>query len=177
MGYVSRSLANGEKVIGYAKIHWSVWIWAIIKYTILLAAWAAMYLKKAAIVTYFADNTEIQGDLSGYTEYVGYFAMFALAVTSLRFAWFLTLLRSTEYAVTTRRLVAKHGILARATVEMQLRKIESLYIKQGLLGRIFASGRVIATGTGGTVRPWRTISRPLRFKQQIEHAIEMVEKS
>ena len=53
-----------------------------------------------------------------------------------------------EYALTTKRVVSKEGVISRNTEEMRLTKAETVEIKQGILGRMLGYGTVIVTGTG-----------------------------
>src|SRR5450830_588018 len=45
--------------------------------------------------------------------------------------------KSTELAFTNKRVMAKFGFIRRHTVELNLEKVESLQVNQGILGRIF----------------------------------------
>src|SRR4029453_2573668 len=72
---------------------------------------------------------------------------------------------STELAVTNRRVIAKFGLIARSTVEMNLAKIESVRVEQTVLGRLFGFGSIIVTGTGSTMDPIRLIADPIAFRQ------------
>ena len=78
----------------------------------------------------------------------------------------------TEMGVTSRRLILKTGIIARRTNEIQIIKIETVEIGQGILGRIFSYGTVRATGTGTSDVSLVLVSDPLRVKKQIESVLE-----
>src|ERR1044071_5975096 len=56
--------------------------------------------------------------------------------------------KSVELAVTTKRLIVKHGFVRRQTVEINLNRVESVQVEQGLLGRLFNFGTLIVSGTG-----------------------------
>tara|TARA_R110002126_G_scaffold10384_2_gene47288 strand:- start:1019 stop:1453 length:435 start_codon:yes stop_codon:yes gene_type:complete len=73
---------------------------------------------------------------------------------------------STELAVTNKRVVAKVGFIWRKTVEMNIPKIESLQVKQGILGRLFNYGSVIVSGAGNPQAPIPGISNPVLFKNR-----------
>ena len=73
--------------------------------------------------------------------------------------------RSTELAVTNRRIVAKFGYVSRRTIEINLSKVESVEVEQGLAGRIFNYGSLTIAGTGTTHEPLRYISDPLGFRK------------
>ncbi|MDP0563304.1 MAG: PH domain-containing protein [Candidatus Endonucleobacter sp. (ex Gigantidas childressi)] len=78
--------------------------------------------------------------------------------------------RNTEQGVTNKRVIYKHGIISRKTYEMKLSAIESIIIKQGILGRILGYGTIIITGRGASDVTIRWITDPMRVKREIESA-------
>jgi len=99
-----------------------------------------------------------------------YTTIWALLLFPLFFVW----LRrwSTEYAVTNRRLVTKVGLLARTGNELRLRRIESVQVKQGALGRVLGYGDLVATGQGNQTVALSNIVDPMGVKRRLEDAIE-----
>ncbi len=79
---------------------------------------------------------------------------------------------TSEFAVTTRRVIIKVGLISRRTVELNLEKIESIGVDQTILGRIFGYGTIVVNGTGGTHEPFRGIARPLEFRKAVNEASE-----
>jgi uncharacterized membrane protein YdbT with pleckstrin-like domain len=84
---------------------------------------------------------------------------------------------STELAVTNRRVIAKFGLIARSTVEMNLAKIESVRVEQTVMGRLFGFGSIIVTGTGSTMDPIRFIADAIAFRQAIQAATDALPKA
>ena len=74
---------------------------------------------------------------------------------------------TTELVLTDRRVIAKRGFISRDTVEMNLAKVESLHVNQGLLGRLFNFGDVSVVGTGSSLEPLRGISGPLELRRKL----------
>ncbi|OXJ33015.1 hypothetical protein CFB82_17735 [Burkholderia sp. HI2714] len=74
--------------------------------------------------------------------------------------------KSTELAVTNKRIVAKFGFIRRSTVEIGIRKVESIQIHQGILGRIFDFGSIVMAGAGNPQAPIPGISRPMEFRKR-----------
>ena len=72
--------------------------------------------------------------------------------------------KSVELAVTTKRIIVKHGFVRRQTVEINLNKVESLQVEQGLLGRLFNFGTLIVSGTGTSHAPLVGIAEPMGFR-------------
>lgn len=72
---------------------------------------------------------------------------------------------TTELAITNKRVIAKFGLISRSTIEINLQKIESIQVNQGILGRIFNFGSVVVSGAGNPQAPIPGISSPLQFRR------------
>jgi uncharacterized membrane protein YdbT with pleckstrin-like domain len=72
---------------------------------------------------------------------------------------------TTELAITNKRVIAKFGLIARSTIEINLQKIESIQVKQSTLGRIFNYGSIVVSGAGNPQAPIPGISNPLQFRR------------
>ena len=72
---------------------------------------------------------------------------------------------TTELAITNKRVIAKFGLISRSTIEINLQKIESIQINQGILGRIFNFGSIVVSGAGNPQAPIPGISNPLQFRR------------
>lgn len=86
-------------------------------------------------------------------------AIFTLWIAPL-IDWF-----NSEFAITSKRIIIKVGLISRRTLEMNLVKVESVNVDQSILGRILGYGTITVIGTGGTREPFYRISRPLDFRK------------
>lgn len=77
----------------------------------------------------------------------------------------------TEMALTNRRFIAKVGFIRRDTIEINLNRIESIQINQGIFGRIFNYGTIIMAGTGTSHAPIGGIDDPLIFRKKFDEII------
>ena len=75
---------------------------------------------------------------------------------------------SSEFAITDRRVIMKVGLISRRTLEMNLSKIESVTVDQGVWGRMLGYGSVTVIGTGGTRETFAFISQPMEFRRQFQ---------
>jgi uncharacterized membrane protein YdbT with pleckstrin-like domain len=75
--------------------------------------------------------------------------------------------RSTEMAVTNRRVIAKFGFVSRETVELSLQRIESVQVHQGVFGRLFNYGTLVVAGAGMPSAPIQGVSAPLEFRRKV----------
>lgn len=78
---------------------------------------------------------------------------------------------TSEYAITNKRIIVKVGFISRRTLEMNLQKIESIGVDQGILGRILNYGSVAVIGSGGTKELFGNIAAPLEFRKQYQQAV------
>lgn len=81
--------------------------------------------------------------------------------------------KSTELAVTTKRVIVKHGFIRRQTVEINMSKVESIQVNQGVFGRIFDFGTLIIAGTGTSHAPIAGVSEPMTFRKAFIEAQEV----
>lgn len=79
---------------------------------------------------------------------------------------------STDLAITNKRVIAKFGFIRRSTIEINLHKIESIQVEQGLLGRIFNYGSLVVSGGGNPQAPIPGIRDPLAFRKAFMQAQE-----
>jgi uncharacterized membrane protein YdbT with pleckstrin-like domain len=80
--------------------------------------------------------------------------------------------RSTELAVTNKRVIAKSGLVSRHTIELNVAKIESVQVEQGVLGRMFNYGSIVVAGGGNPFEQVAGIANPLGFRRAFLEAQE-----
>lgn len=73
--------------------------------------------------------------------------------------------KTTELAITNKRVIAKFGFISRRTTELNINKVESIQVEQGIAGRIFDYGSLIISGAGDPQAPIPGISDPMRFRK------------
>lgn len=73
--------------------------------------------------------------------------------------------KTTELAFTNKRVIAKFGFISRQTVELNISKVESIQVNQGILGRIFNFGTLVISGAGNPQAPIPGISDPMAFRR------------
>jgi len=145
MSYVDRNLLPGEQVTFHT--HLSLVIFTVPAALALLALF--FYL--------LAPGTRLFGHL---------FLLGALAVGAVKYFDYAT----SEFAVTNKRIIIKVGFLKRRTLEMQVQKVETVAVNQGIGARILGYGDILVTGTGGTKEAFRHVSAPLRLRHAVQAA-------
>lgn len=78
--------------------------------------------------------------------------------------------KTTELAITNKRVIAKFGFISRHTVELNINKVEGIQVIQSITGRIFNFGSLIISGTGIQQAPIPGISNPLAFRRSFMDA-------
>ncbi|MBI5720333.1 MAG: PH domain-containing protein [Burkholderiales bacterium] len=74
-------------------------------------------------------------------------------------------IKSTELAVTSKRLIVKHGFIRRSTIEININKVESIQVDQEMLGRMLNFGTLVISGTGTSHAPITGITDPMGFRK------------
>jgi len=150
MGYVEDNLMPGEAVTYRAHLHWVI------------------YLRAALIALLGLVLLVVEG-LVGRTP--GPLAILGVAVLLVAaLVWFVQWVKSrtSEFAVTNKRVIVKVGLVRRDTLELLLSKVESIGVDQTVTGRIVGYGSIVVVGTGGTRETFRNIARPLDFRKQVQ---------
>lgn len=152
MSYVRRVLQPDEVVVYASRLHWVIYLRAI------LLVIPAIVLAVAGAVAEIGHNAQ----LALYAA-AALFAFFALIY------WLGAFIRraTTELAITDRRVIYKSGLISRHTLEMNRGKVESVDVDQSLLGRILSYGTIVVRGTGGSLEPIRCVDDPLTFRSHI----------
>ena len=140
MGYIEANLLPGEEVVQRARLHWIVFLKAIAVAVVGLAVLVIQPLVGAIIV--------------------GIGLLMALPPWLER--------TTSEFGVTSKRVIIKVGLIQRRTLELLIRQVEAISVDQSLSGRIFNFGTITLTGTGGVRETFHNIANPLEFRRSIQ---------
>ena len=152
MSYVRHVLQPGEIVRTVAGLHW-------ILYTPGLLVW----ILALVILIFRPDASDYWvGNRLAVIAALLCLAVGAVLIAHAWFKWW-----TTEIAVTDRRVISKKGFIRRETTEMHMDKVESVEVKQSVLGRLLDYGDVEIRGVGTGFEPLRTIAKPLELRNHI----------
>jgi uncharacterized membrane protein YdbT with pleckstrin-like domain len=70
-----------------------------------------------------------------------------------------------------KHVILKTGFVVRNTLDIPLSKVESIDIRQSLLGSLFHYGSLVITGTGGSRQIVNYLGKPLTCRRHIEQLL------
>jgi uncharacterized membrane protein YdbT with pleckstrin-like domain len=151
VGYVGRHLLPGERVLYKTRLHWVVFLKPGL---VVLAGVVLMVLLRQVQdprwLWIVGAAVALVGLVWGFVHYVE--------------------VMTSEFAVTTSRLIFKVGLISRYTTELLLAKVESIGVRQGLVGRLLNYGDLTVTGTGGAREVFRRVRDPIGFRNRVQQA-------
>lgn len=130
-------------------------------------------LVPAMMVSVLAGSLSIVNDI----PVVFYALAFLVLGATYRFLDRLILFMTSEFAVTSKRVLGKTGFIRLKTLDIVLAKVEAIRIDQTILGRLFNYGDVEVTGTGGTEEVLRFIPTPIEFSKAIQEQLSALEEA
>jgi uncharacterized membrane protein YdbT with pleckstrin-like domain len=151
MRYIEQNLMQGEQIRYHTKLHWIVF--AVPIFIIIFGLFFFLLSRSDALAGFmiFGSLFILVGILLGVSRFIDY--------------------KSSEFAITNKRVLIKVGFIRRHSLELLLQKVEGIGVDQGIIGRIFGYGTIIVTGTGGTKEPFKNIENPLEFRKQVQQSL------
>ena len=135
MSYIESNLLPDETVVHRASLHWLVFWKAMLAFVAgLLLLWIEPIT--GAVVIAFAIVLAIPPLIARITS---------------------------EFGVTSKRVIVKAGLIQRRTLELLLRQVESIQVEQSIMGRMFNYGSITLSGTGGVREVFHNIAAPTVF--------------
>lgn len=154
MAFPRRLLNETEDVVLDLNPHW----WFIFWQTVGLVAAMAI----GAVVLVNVDNGIVQ-------ILAGLLILVALGWWGLRYAdW-----RTTNFVVTTDRLIYRHGVLAKHGIEIPLERVNNVIFSQSLFERILGAGDLVIESAGESGRQsFSDVRKPSAVQNEIYRQIE-----
>lgn len=147
MSYIDSILLPDERILYRGKMHWIILLPPLLwlGLTVILSMQDSILI----LLAYVSGVVTIVTAIGALAQYMG-----------------------SEYVITNKRILVKTGFIRRYSVELLLRRIEGIQIKQSFLGRLFDYGTIVVIGTGGTRDPFHLVANPLNFRNQVQKEIE-----
>jgi uncharacterized membrane protein YdbT with pleckstrin-like domain len=154
MSYIENTLMDDEEMVHITRLH------------------PIILLMPAAATSLLAGSFAIVDSIP-YAQIVVAILLFgALWRLSDRLIFFL----SSEFGVTSKRVLGKTGFIRRTSLDIVLGKVEAIRLSQSILGRVLNYGDIEVTGTGGTEEVLRFIPDPLAFRKVVQEQLANLEE-
>lgn len=137
-----------EGIVYQARLHWVIFVWPVVFFAIV----ATLGL------TY--PSLQQPSLLLG-----SFIAMWGASTWMLYYFSSLT--------IKTNQLIIRTGFFVRKTIDMPLNKIESVDIRQSILGTLLGYGSLELIGVGGTRELVNYLSKPLTCRRTIEQLMHV----
>lgn len=157
VGFPAKLLQDGEELVVDLRPHW----WAIT--TPAMALLGAVVLGIGALIV----GNSVLDVIAGVVLVV------VLVWFALRYArW-----ASTNFAVTTERVIYRAGFVARRATQIPLEKINTVDFRQNVFERLIGAGDlIIESGSETGVATFNDVRRPLAVQQEINTQMDRHEK-
>ena len=152
MGYVEQNLMEDEKIELACKLH------------------PIVLLAPAMTTSFLAGSLSMLQDIPLAFGIV----VVLLAFSAYRLLCRLVLYLTSEYAITSKRVLGKTGFIRRKSLDIVLSKVEAIRLTQSISGRILDYGDIEVTGTGGTDEMLCFIPAPLEFRMAIQQQLSIL---
>jgi len=150
-GFVGQGLTADERIVFQTKLHRVIFVAPV--------AWGALGLLSIVASMSATANADPLADAPG------------LVVMGVALLW-LTIrvveYQTSEFAITSQRIVLKVGVLKTRSLELLLPQIEGIAVEQSLIGRMWEYGTLIVGGTGGTKESFKRIAHALEFRRRLQ---------
>ena len=133
-------------LVYFSRLHWIIFFWPI-----------AGFILSLALGLYFNSIQYI---------FLIFSAFFLLWIGMTWITYYFSSL-----TIKKKQVILRTGLLVRQTIDIPLAKIESIDIRQTLVGSLFQYGTLIITGTGGTRQHVNLIKKPLTCRRYIEQLL------
>ncbi len=134
---------SNQRVVYQARLHWILFVWPLL-----------LLLFGLGLSFSFPSFREV-----------------GLMTVLIAIAWGFLMWLTYQFSSLTikeKQVILRSGILVRQTIDIPLSKIESIDIRQSIIGSLFQYGSLLITGTGGTRQWMGYIAKPLTCRRHIE---------
>ena len=147
MSYIKANLNSGEKINNFTKPS----IKPVIVQTVILLP-----------VIFFSSYVIFEG--ATIASVIG-----TVLIVGLILVFEMIKIYVSEFAITNKRVISKLGLIRRDVEEMNLKSIESVNLKQSIIGRILNYGSIVISGRGSSQVTFKDIDDPVQIRKKIKH--------
>jgi uncharacterized membrane protein YdbT with pleckstrin-like domain len=150
-----RKLLNeGEDTVLDLHPHWWFFVWPLVALIVSIVAGIVIYAS--------TDNGYLQG-------FAGVVVLVCLGWFAVRYAKWST----TNFVVTTDRLIYRHGVLSKQGVEIPLDRINTVFFHQSLFERVLGAGDLVIESAGERGQEaFSNVRKPSAVQNEIYKQVE-----
>lgn len=165
MSYIDDTLMSDEEVLYRTKPHWIIFSasigWLFLAILILFVA------PRYRIANALLYDSYTISDVLGFIVLI--IALFSGLIAYVTY-------QTSEFGITSKRILMKVGFISRVSLEILLQRVESIQVYQTIPGRVFNYGSIVISGTGGSKDPFPNIPAPLVFRKYAQEQLELVSR-
>lgn len=136
-------ITNDSNVIYFTRLHWIIFFGPLLGLFLVFGLY--YYIPQLSQISFFLGLIAVLWIMMTWVTY--YFS---------------------SITIKKRQVILRMGLIVRQTVDIPLSKIETIDIKQSILGSILGYGALVITGTGGTRHLINFLHHPLTCRRYIE---------
>jgi uncharacterized membrane protein YdbT with pleckstrin-like domain len=154
VAFPRKLLNDDEAIVLDLRPHW----WFITKHLVMLIAAIAV-----GIVAFAALSNVVVNGLAGIL------LLAALIAFGIRYAQWVT----TNFVITSDRLIYRHGVLAKHGIEIPLERVNTVFFRQGIFERMLGSGDLVIESASETGQQHFTdVRKPSAVQNEIYRQME-----
>ncbi|MFB1295250.1 PH domain-containing protein [Mycobacterium sp. pW049] len=161
MGYPENVLASDEHVVLHRHPHWGRL--ALPALILIIASAAAAFV--AGYVNRLAWEQNAKNIVFGVIAAIWLVLVGWLAIWPFLNWW------TTHFVITDRRVMYRHGLIARSGIDIPLARINSVEFRHGLIDRIFRTGTLIIESASQDPLEFQDIPRVERVHALLYHEV------
>lgn len=149
MSFIRENLMPGEEIVYYGKLHWFM----LVPYLVVVVLFAITIVPTALL------------------DVIGWFfccsgpcLLFGVAATIDAFIKYAT----TEMVITNQRFINVSGLFNRSHFDMQLSRIEGIWIVRPMIGNVVDYGTLVLSGPGGGQHKFPLVQCPQQFREELQ---------
>jgi len=153
MSYLKNNLKNNEKLIFQSS--------QSIKY---LFFWSFIFGVIGLLIIFLKVFTLVMKLHTNYYFEIIYFSIFTFYLIKNLITYL-----TTEYGITSTRVISKEGLIRRDIEEISLSSIESINVTQSIIGRILNYGTIVISGRGTSKVIFKDIDKVVEIRKLIKN--------
>ena len=157
MGYVEKTLGNGEKIEHIVNFHW---LWMFFAY-LFLTVGSVLAIVAFLYVPELLSQEQIDSAWVYLMPFFSFVAGLSIYLSMMIKKW------TTVRVLTDTRFIKKTGWIMRKTEEIRIDRMEEINLDQSVLGRLFDYGDVKISGMGMGGIMLSMIDSPIEFQKRL----------